>query len=770
MSIPSRDAACLAAIIDSVLLAVREEPVAEGRVVDLLLLIPQVLRADPAALRIAYLFTICRPLATVTRLLHPSLQSSRINAAAMQTLLEVLTWCLELHDFADAIGPALTADLVEANALYAVLDALLNGGNDALRADAAELLLVLVARVPPLGHALGGVADALWRISAIVLCPDAAPSMCGEYLAGVLRVVAGMDAAVLPTAFVRDGLAFLAARCEEPSRVVVLVAECVEIATTHRPVQYLQQVGAGEIVPLHSVVAAVRGAEKRQRNGLLSLLAALLQVEGAARVADVDCETAAYSAVLHDKKLWTSQEALVDGLDVVLCAVGCVVTEAVHVHVASAFVRAFPLLCRIILEGVQEARERAALVVGLVLVKNPQVRATVLDLTRNYVEWSMDLLRCTTRSFADAGLAGLAIIDATCAVLNDPVLLPQGDGADLGKWADSVLTLQETRVPYNGLQHGVDEALERVRAAATAPHNTLFVACSKALLAKACEKSLVDPTATAADADAAANTKGGTGYDQWLSRHNRVPRRQLARSPSARGRAGAGPAQKRRTASESKSRSDGALSMTVLCHLPLVFGTYYNRAQRGSSRRQLHGPNGVVTQKLHRSLQSTWNMADVLSGELYSFFLPFCELTLERVEGEALAVERLTRDLSRKLVTTPTAQRGRRWFLTDMVNNILPKTELLIRDLADMLQRHGHDSVVYQLGLIRLLDSNSPGDDDSGGGGGTGAAATAVVVVAGTRVPREITVLSHSVFRDVVHSGNLMYCISRLRQRFSGNM
>ncbi|KAH9599378.1 hypothetical protein LSM04_008240 [Trypanosoma melophagium] len=133
------------------------------------------------------------------------------------------------------------------------------------------------------------------------------------------------------------------------------------------------------------------------------------------------------------------------------------------------------------------------------------------------------------------------------------------------------------------------------------------------------------------------------------------------------------------------------------------------------------------------------------------------ESILDEVQEEPVVeervLERLTLELSRKLLMTPTLQRGRRCFLADMVNNVLPKTELLIHNLIEMLHRHGPSSIVYQLGIIRLLDAH----------------------LLNTAVPEmdvscEITVLSQFVFRDVVHSGNLIYCITRLRQRFSGKV
>ena len=202
---------------------------------------------------------------------------------------------------------------------------------------------------------------------------------------------------------------------------------------------------------------------------------------------------------------------------------------------------------------------------------------------------------------------------------------------------------------------------------------------------------------------------------------------------------------------------DEYMTMALLMHLPIMLGVHYNRQSRRSQIRKIEGPLGAFVQPIYRNTAQTWTVADVNNGDLYVLFLPFHKISPERLEQELATVGMHLSSIKRLLVTTPNNLRSRRWFLHDMYNYILPKTELLLRDFKSFVEEHGADDVVYQMGLIRMLDET----DAAQGGAFSVAAAESDL-----SMPRELLRFSSGKFKDVLHSGNLVYAVKRLRQHY----
>lgn len=207
---------------------------------------------------------------------------------------------------------------------------------------------------------------------------------------------------------------------------------------------------------------------------------------------------------------------------------------------------------------------------------------------------------------------------------------------------------------------------------------------------------------------------------------------------------------------EAPLASDEYLSMAIMMHLPIRYGPHYNRGAKAAVRK-VNSPNGVFVQPIRRNNSQTWSASDVQVGELHVIFVPFHKLSCRAVEEEIMAVDKHLVELSKRLVTTPNAQRTRRWFLQDMVHDVLPKTELLLRDLLDLLYKFGVDDVVYQLSLVRVADE---------GRRQTGGAFAAAVDIADTAMPNEILRLSTGAFRDILHSGNILFAVQELRTHY----
>jgi hypothetical protein len=206
-------------------------------------------------------------------------------------------------------------------------------------------------------------------------------------------------------------------------------------------------------------------------------------------------------------------------------------------------------------------------------------------------------------------------------------------------------------------------------------------------------------------------------------------------------------------------RNDEYISMAIMMHLPITYGVHYNRGSKAAVRK-IAGPGGMYVQPVHRNTTHTWTALDVREGDIYVLFVPFHKLTADRVTAEIQAVERYLLAAKKALVTTPQQQRSRRWFLHDMLNYVLPKTELLLRELLSLLKQFGADNVVYQLGVIRLLDEGRREKQD-------------VLVTAleesDAAMPTELLRLSSGRLKDILHSGNLAYACRRLREHFFPN-
>jgi hypothetical protein len=282
---------------------------------------------------------------------------------------------------------------------------------------------------------------------------------------------------------------------------------------------------------------------------------------------------------------------------------------------------------------------------------------------------------------------------------------------------------------------------------------------------------------------------GGTRYQQWIASHSATrqdsslveifgaakspqPFRPSS-APSGKGRTAAPLASPAQVSSVTRAapsatprsvldvlnnapaESEAYLSMAIMMHLPIKFGQHYNRGGRAAVRR-VRSPQGVFLQPIKRSTQQSWTAADVKVGELHVIFIPFHHLTTKRVESEISTVEKHLVEMSKLLITTPTSQRSRRWFLHDMTNYVLPKTELVLRDLLEILFKFSAEDVVYQLGVIRLMDEGRQQKD---------GAFAAAAKRADAAMPREILRFS-GMFREVLHSGNIIYAIQQLRKHY----
>ena len=282
---------------------------------------------------------------------------------------------------------------------------------------------------------------------------------------------------------------------------------------------------------------------------------------------------------------------------------------------------------------------------------------------------------------------------------------------------------------------------EPFRPATTAPKRALTPTIGRMAPPTAANASATHTAAlsssTAVSAAAAAAGVGGAPTVEQL----------IAASGGAIGAGGGG-----------NTSSEEYLSIAIMMHLPITYGPHYERAQRAAVRH-IKAPSGQrYVQPVLRATGHSWSARDVFVGEVYVLFLPFHRLSAARLAEEATAVQRHMHDARRMLVTTPTTQRSRRWFLSDMLNYVLPRTELLLGALKGFVERYSVADVVHQLTVVRLADEGHLRGEP---------VFEAAVEGADAAMPREVLRLSSGRFKDVIHSGNLVFVIAQLRDLYA---
>eukprot|EP00658_Telonema_sp_P-2_P080994 TRINITY_DN8178_c0_g1_i6.p1 TRINITY_DN8178_c0_g1~~TRINITY_DN8178_c0_g1_i6.p1 ORF type:complete len:348 (+),score=89.30 TRINITY_DN8178_c0_g1_i6:241-1284(+) len=97
----------------------------------------------------------------------------------------------------------------------------------------------------------------------------------------------------------------------------------------------------------------------------------------------------------------------------------------------------------------------------------------------------------------------------------------------------------------------------------------------------------------------------------------------------------------------------------------------------------------------------SWAVADVKEGDLFYFAIPFEELTLSAVDAVRGMARKHMGVCKRLLVVTPHKQRGRKWLLQDLLDNILPACVELLDELSSYLDTHGETTVRFPVFLFR---------------------------------------------------------------------
>ncbi|KEG12493.1 putative casein kinase II, alpha chain [Trypanosoma grayi] len=97
----------------------------------------------------------------------------------------------------------------------------------------------------------------------------------------------------------------------------------------------------------------------------------------------------------------------------------------------------------------------------------------------------------------------------------------------------------------------------------------------------------------------------------------------------------------------------------------------------------------------------TWQVNDLKVADLLYFSLPFDEIGVQTMDALVHKVRRHAMYLKKELLLTPQSNKGRRWFIHDMMKNVMPNALALLEQLRTLVQARGGDGVRFPIFLFR---------------------------------------------------------------------
>ena len=797
--------------------------------IELLDLIPQILATDshPARLQ-SLLFVTPRPLAVLSAFLRLRLAiTPELRLFALKTLSQVLNLCTG----AEALGhlaPRLKEALLEAMVLEQAVNLTLADVTPAEATAAAEMIFVLVMKLPAMKAELRAVGierlvDHLWTSDNVEL---------RSYLCAILRTYADKEADIFTASklnFVANCVDFLV--FNESKQCVILMMETLTAALNKFPslyMAYLQQDMDATKLAQGLEIHLYQNEDSEVIVAAEALVMTVLRLEGdSTGVSEGRQPLLSYFArgemwqktfavnddgMLNEQRLRLQRYALCNSH-----------TSELIAECEKSFYSIVPSLCAALSpdKSPREIILEAAIVFGTMCAKSPNAREMIHGMVDGYGPWARHLFgtvrHAIERYVSPSGiLRNVMLWDYHQTLLNDGAQAQNIDFFNEHRIAAALLSEQTRRkgsevrpIDQTVLDYYSDHRVPThvVDLSARLMHALLIAASARALTdadivsdspdrsahlnpaahmtprrGQGATYTLEDESTLYSGSPAHSSSKHprrvstpshsnrsstpvkrapfrpsspGTNYGFQPKRFTQVTQASGMKQSADVSAVYQSPARK---ASHAKKDPDEYLMMAITMHLPITYGVHYNRHTKAAIRH-IDGPTGAFVQQVHRNTTHTWSAEDVHNGELYVLFLPYHKITQQKVEDEIRTVERHLSQCRKLLLVTPQTQKGRRWFLHDMLNYILPKTELLLRDFLELVENFGADDIVYQLGVIRLVDEAARERE------GTFAVAAAAADVA---MPDEILRISGGRFKDVLHSGNIAYAVSRLRQHYEG--
>ncbi|KAH9599771.1 hypothetical protein LSM04_005172 [Trypanosoma melophagium] len=96
-----------------------------------------------------------------------------------------------------------------------------------------------------------------------------------------------------------------------------------------------------------------------------------------------------------------------------------------------------------------------------------------------------------------------------------------------------------------------------------------------------------------------------------------------------------------------------------------------------------------------------WQVSDLKVGDLFYFSLPFDDIGTDLSDALVYNARKRIVYVKRELLTAQQSNKGRRWFLYDMLGNIMPNVMIHLEDPKTFLQNYGGDGIRFPIFLFR---------------------------------------------------------------------
>ena len=142
------------------------------------------------------------------------------------------------------------------------------------------------------------------------------------------------------------------------------------------------------------------------------------------------------------------------------------------------------------------------------------------------------------------------------------------------------------------------------------------------------------------------------------------------------------------------SKFDAALNLCV------AFAQYFNKVGEPQKVVYETTPDGAFARRApnraawfnanHAMKTKSWTLAQLKEGDLFYFSIPFVALNTFSVEQVRSRAVRHHSHVKKSFIVTPQAAKGRRWFLYDMTNHIMPGIINTLAELLELFAVRGH--------------------------------------------------------------------------------
>eukprot|EP01006_Ploeotia_vitrea_P060325 TRINITY_DN7569_c0_g1_i1.p1 TRINITY_DN7569_c0_g1~~TRINITY_DN7569_c0_g1_i1.p1 ORF type:complete len:902 (+),score=96.71 TRINITY_DN7569_c0_g1_i1:41-2746(+) len=138
------------------------------------------------------------------------------------------------------------------------------------------------------------------------------------------------------------------------------------------------------------------------------------------------------------------------------------------------------------------------------------------------------------------------------------------------------------------------------------------------------------------------------------------------------------------------------------------FAQYYSKRENPKARYK-KTPDGFMIRQVTNPWQPhvnqnkirRWTVTDLKHGDLFEFDIPYTDIKAESLDIWLNKCRRHFTYIHKLWVTTPNTVKTRRWFLYDMMHNVMPKIQDLFSQLLALIDTHGDEVVSWVIQMFR---------------------------------------------------------------------